>query len=153
MFLRLAAVKEAGRAAAAAVPPFALMLGDLGVFPPRGAPEVVWFGLERGVPEYVRLEEYLYRALHDRGFDVDGRWSKPHITIARVKYAVGAKSIERALAKNIPDKVDKGGVISVSDVVLCDSLLRPEGPIHTVLESFPLSAVEHQLDPFPWPRL
>src|SRR5947209_5934704 len=36
--------------------PFSVAFGGLGMFPPRGAPRVLWLGLLNGVPELMALQ-------------------------------------------------------------------------------------------------
>ena len=138
---RLEAVKEAGREAASACPPFSLEIGALGTFPAGRQPRVLWAGVENEFPEYAQLAEYLDRALAARGFPPEGRSAKPHVTFARVKTPAGSKSISRSLTGNNPKKVDKKIAISVSNVVLLVSELRPGGSAYTILETFPVTAL------------
>ena len=137
---RLDAVKLAGREAASLCPPFELVLGGIGAFPQERRPQVLWIGAQKGVPEYVRLDEYLYRALIARGFDIASRWGTPHVTIARVKTESGSKAAARTLADKNLKKLDKKGVVFVYNIVLMESELRPEGSVYAVLETFALTA-------------
>jgi len=131
---RVEAVKEAGRDAASACAPFSLRLGAPGAFPKSGPARVLWVGAEAGLPEYARLAEYLEGRLIGHGFagsseahasSRTGQQPRPHITIARAKTPRGSDAIRRALRENNLNKVDKEGVISVYNVVLFHSDLRP----------------------------
>ena len=146
---KLEDVKQAGREAAGGCAPFTLGVGDIGTFPERRPARVLWIGMESLLPEYVPLAEYLERELSARGFEHDRdrpfrsirRQTIQHVTLARVKTPFGSQSIARALAAKVANKVDKEAVLSVCSMVLCDSELRPEGSVYTVLETFPLSAI------------
>jgi 2'-5' RNA ligase len=144
---KLENVKQAGREAAGICAPFTLRIGDIGTFPERRAARVLWAGVENAFPEYTRLAEYLDKALAARGFEPGPgpytsarRQTNPHVTIARVKTLAASKSVERALAGNNIEKVDKEGVFFVYNIVLVHSELRPGGSVYTVLETFPLAA-------------
>jgi 2'-5' RNA ligase len=137
---KLENVKQAGREAAGVCAPFELDFVGYGAFPSGRQPRILWIGAQNGVPEYIRLDEYLYRALTKQGFDVASRWGTPHITIARAKSDLGTKAMARALALNNMKKPDKKGVFFVYNIVLVHSELQPEGSVYTILETFPLAA-------------
>jgi len=144
---KLEDVKQAGREAAIACPPFTLRVGAVGTFPERRPARVLWIGIESAFPEYWRLAEYLDKELVSRGFKPGAgpywsirRQTNPHVTIARVKTPAGSKSVERVLAVKKFDKVDKERVIFVYNIVLVHSELRPEGSVYTILETFALAA-------------
>ncbi len=145
---RLGALKQAGIEAASMCAPFSLGLSGIGVFPRSGPARVLWIGTESGLPEYASLAEYLEERLSAGGFGesaaAQGKLhsvgAHPHVTIARAKSPQGSHAINRALRENNQKKVDKEGVISVSNVVLFHSDLQPGGSVYTTVETFPLAA-------------
>jgi RNA 2',3'-cyclic 3'-phosphodiesterase len=68
-----------------AMPPFEIGLGACGVFPPSGAPRVVWIGLTAGFPELSALHDEFDRRLVPFGFESETRPFSAHLTLARVK--------------------------------------------------------------------
>lgn len=140
---QVAAVKAAGTRAAALCAPYSITLDRLGAFPRRGPARVLWVGCQNEVPEFQRQAEYLEGELMGSapGGGARGAAQKasPHVTLARIKTPAGAQSVARVLRTNNSFDVDKEGVISVSNVVLFHSELRPQGSVYTVLETFPLA--------------
>jgi len=107
--------------------PFSLQLKGVGFFPPRGAPRVLWVGLEKSEPLQV-LKKKIDLALFRVGVETDGRKFSPHITLARLKNSPVQK-IANFLAGN--------GLFSqepfqVDDFKLYSSILSPKGAYHKV---------------------
>jgi 2'-5' RNA ligase len=116
-------------------PAFRLSLGDLGAFPARGAPHVLWLGLDEG----ARSVERLHQAATDRagrlGLSGDAARFHPHLTIGRWKRA--RPSDREAVVSS--DSGPHGPAFQVDAVALFDSRLGPEGPTHTILARAPLA--------------
>lgn len=74
-----AALQEGARCCA----PFELRLGELGYFPPRRRPRVLWCGVQGAVPVLLRLEAALWEACLPLGLKRESRPYTPHITMAR----------------------------------------------------------------------
>lgn len=67
-------------------PPFGLSLSAAGVFPPSGAPRVIWTGPGRGGDEEVkRLARLLWRRLAHAGHGSGPARFEPHVTLGRVR--------------------------------------------------------------------
>jgi len=111
-----------------AVPPFAAEFEGLGVFPPRGAPRVLWLGVGRGASEIVRLQREVAARLERLGVTLEPRPFHPHLTLARWRTsrpadrrsALSAES--RAVAR-----------MNVDRVTLYQSRLSPAGSAYTAL--------------------
>ena len=118
---------------ATAAEPFRLALTDLGCFPPRGSPRVLWIGVEEtrpgGILERLALEIEL--AARDRGFPAERRPFRAHLTLARPG-RVGRPSS--------PPQCDTGPRAEgwVRCLTLMQSHLEPTGARYTALASFPL---------------
>jgi 2'-5' RNA ligase len=69
------------------IPPFTASLGDVGTFPPRGAPRVVWVDLADGREQTLAIHEALLPRLQDAGVlpAFEPRGYTPHLTLARLK--------------------------------------------------------------------
>ena len=132
---------EALGTAAALSRPFEMTIGNIGCFPPRGNPRIVWVGADEpagGLVECVGLVEEAYAEL---GFAPEKRAYKPHVTIGRVKSPRKAKDLRDRLAAEEPFTA---GVQSVTDLVLFQSDLRPTGAVYTAVCRAPLSGMAQQ---------
>jgi 2'-5' RNA ligase len=79
---RAAAIVEASSAPLAAAP-FDVAFGAAGVFPPRGAPRVLWLGLTSGAAEVGRVQRLVAARLAAIGIALEKRPFHPHVTLAR----------------------------------------------------------------------
>jgi 2'-5' RNA ligase len=109
-------------------------------------------------PGLGSLAECLDRKLSEQGFAPEDRDFYAHLTLARIKSPGGFKAVRNWAAVEMTGirvtdeqerytnfwegmkKVDKIGVFEVKQFVLVSSELRRDGPIYTVLETFPLIA-------------
>jgi 2'-5' RNA ligase len=112
---------------------FSLQLKGVGYFPPRGAPRVLWVGLEKSEPLQL-LRKKIDAALLRIRVQPEGRKFSPHITMARLKNSPVHK-IANFLAGN--------GLFSqepfqVEDFKLYSSILSPKGAYHRVERIYPL---------------
>ena len=120
---------EAGQAVR--VPEFDLAIGGTGAFPNLHRPRVLWLGVMEGAEQLCAVAEQLRGALLERGFSLEDRPFRPHLTIARVKDRAGAKSLE---------KVPQGELArtKAGEICLVHSVPGKGGARHTVLRAFPL---------------
>src|SRR5262245_12876811 len=65
------------------VAPFQAAFGGLGLFPPRGAPRVLWIGALEGGARIVELHSQVAGRLKRIGVEVEERRFAPHLTLAR----------------------------------------------------------------------
>jgi len=104
-----AAVDEAARALAA---PFEVRLGGAGCFPDADHPRALWLGIRTGAEDLGRLSDSLTAALLTRGWVLDARPFRPHLTIARTDgvhagAAAGRQLIAAAAEEDLPFTVDR----------------------------------------------
>ena len=79
-------------------PPFVLSLSVAGVFPPSGAPRVIWMGPRRGGDEVAGVARLLWQRLDDAGYGPGPTRFETHVTLGRVRRArAGAARRLRAL--------------------------------------------------------
>ena len=81
---RLEVIAEALRFAAAGAGPLALGLGDLGAFPSRSRPRILWVGIE-APPSLELLQDRMERGCEAIGFPPEGAPFQPHVTLGRVR--------------------------------------------------------------------
>ncbi len=132
---QVARATVAAREAAAAVVPFEIALGGLGVFPSPKRPQVVWIGTEEGGEALEHLAGAVRAALVRHGFPDDPRPFRPHVTLARLKDQRHWGDVVRAIEQHREVRI---GRQRVAQILVMESQLTPEGPIYTVREEVPL---------------
>ena len=65
------------------VAPFDIAFGGLGVFPPRGAPRVLWVGIREGLDRLRVVQREIAARTAAHGIAVEAREFHPHITLGR----------------------------------------------------------------------
>jgi len=119
--------------AAAGVAPFPARVEQLGVFPPRGRPRILWLGVQDlgAASGLDTLARSLELAARSAGFAADEREFRPHLTLARA-----------AGHARLSTPTDRGWVdpqpFEVRELVLFRSELHPTGARYTALARFPL---------------
>ncbi|HHW14226.1 MAG TPA: RNA 2',3'-cyclic phosphodiesterase [Firmicutes bacterium] len=127
-------VKETVGRVASRHRPFSLALGGLGLFPERGAPNVVWVGVDAGRAELMALQRDLERELELSGFPPEDRPFTPHLTLARLRGA------EPGAWREAAGRFGKDPLLSfvVREVRVMRSDLTRRGPIYSTLAVAPL---------------
>jgi 2'-5' RNA ligase len=102
-------------------------VGEVGLFPERGSPRVLWLGVRLPQPVFV-LQAACERAAVEAGFAPEPRPFRPHLTLGRFK--------ERARRPEPPAR--DLGATRLDALVLFRSQLQQGGAVYTPLERFPL---------------
>ena len=126
-----APIVEALTPVAAAHEPFEMSLERIGVFPPRGAPRVVWVGLGAGEMQAGALAAGIENALVPLGFRRERRPWHGHVTLGRFR------SPPRR-ADGLVDEDRRFGQVPAEKLVLFESNLTPDGAVHEVLQELSL---------------
>ena len=116
-------------------PPFDLAFAGIGVFPPRGAPNVLWIGASAGEAPSVELQRQLADRVAQLGIPLERRPFHPHLTLARLKES---RPSDRAAALG----ADRGTVVAtvhVDHATLYQSKLSSQGPTYIPLARATLS--------------
>jgi 2'-5' RNA ligase len=113
---------------------FSLQLKGVGYFPPRGAPRVLWIGLEKSEPLLLLRKKIDLRLLRV-GVEPEGRKFSAHITLARLK---------NSPVQKIANFLSGNGLFSqepfqVEDFKLYSSILSPKGAYHKVERIYPFT--------------
>jgi 2'-5' RNA ligase len=120
---RLEVIAETLRFAGRDALPLPLRLGELGAFPSRHHPRILYLRLE-GPPALELLQDRLERGGEAIGFPPEGSPFNPHVTLGRLRE--GERCPPRAL------EAYDGSYERVSftgdQVVLYESILTPRGP-------------------------
>jgi 2'-5' RNA ligase len=117
------------------VAPFVLTIGGVGVFPQRGAAQVVWAGIEEAHPRLHQLRQRVDDALLAAGTAAEMRSFHPHFTLARC-----AGAAPGAVRDFVHTHVAFQGPSFLVDCFnLFESRLLPDRAEHTVVETFSLA--------------
>jgi RNA 2',3'-cyclic 3'-phosphodiesterase len=81
---RLDVIVEALRFAAEGAGPQPLALGELGAFPSRSRPRILWVGVQ-APPSLELLQDRIERGFEAIGFPPEGTPFQPHVTLGRVR--------------------------------------------------------------------
>lgn len=113
---------------------FSLQLKGVGYFPPRGAPRVLWIGLEKSEP-LLLLRKKIDSRLLRVGVAPEGRKFSAHITLARLKNTPVQKIVNFLSGNGLFSQEP----FQVEDFKLYSSILSPKGAYHRVERIYPLS--------------
>lgn len=131
---RVPAIQGVIAQACAQEPPFRMRVVGLGAFPTRGAPRVVWAGLQ-GADPLVRIADRLAHGLEALGFAREERGFSPHLTLARSRTPRGADAVRGWIEAGGEREM---GEAAVAEVRLYESQLAPAGPKYRAVASVPL---------------
>lgn len=110
-----------------------IQAGPLGCYPDAKEPHVVWVGLTQGEAECAALSAQVKQTMQPLGFKSGNRPFHGHITLGRIKRLQQEdwQAALTAATRSWPS-------ISIDHFILWESTLTPEGPIYTIVETFPL---------------
>ena len=105
-----------------------------GIFGSSYDPRVIWFGITNN-EEIKSFGEDLLNLFHENGFKRDRQNFVPHLTIGRIK-----KINNKRYFQNIIDKVKDKKIQSfyVNEIILYQSILKPDGPVYIELGKYNL---------------
>lgn len=109
-------------------PPFKMTTGNFGCFPNEQSPHVFFLSTENSKIVHTLIGE-LEVMLGNLGYEVDPRPWQGHLTLGRIKEWSRCKINN---TKILPM------TFTVKSIDLMESELTPDGPIYSVLKSFPL---------------
>lgn len=140
---RLNELRTALKVAATKSHPFLLRLGNVGFFPNRGTPRIIWLGVERGEQELIQLANLVESNCLERGFGKSDQPFRPHVTIARAKqedYPGGNPSLPFHSSRMPPEvplpKLGFETAMQVCSFSLIESNLYPSGAVYQRVEDF-----------------
>ncbi len=119
------------------VAPFLLPIEGVGAFPPRGDPQVLWAGVGRAHPLLFQLRQRVDDSLLAVQLAADVRIFQPHVTLARLRPGAAPVAAQHFLKRH---REFVGPEFRVTRFGLYTSKLTPAGPVHRLLEEFPLAA-------------
>jgi len=120
---------------------FELAFGGSGVFPPRGAPRVLWIGVTAGAASLVRLHSAIVERMRPLELAFDDRPFHPHLTIGRWRGSGGGRRVRDRSARPVSSRDDEAiARLRVARATLYHSRLSSTGPAYTALAHATLSA-------------
>ncbi len=113
---------------------FTLDIRNIGIFGSSYKPRVIWFGIEEN-ERLIKLAKEVLRGMDDIGFKQDQQNFVPHLTVGRIKYIDDKNRFQQVIDKYKFADIQKQ---EVSEYILYESILRPQGPEYKVIERFKL---------------
>lgn len=114
---------------------FEMVISGAGIFGSPHDPRVLWAGVVLS-EKMNALRRFLSKKLREGGTELVKRPFNPHLTLGRVKKIRDQGNLEMLLDE-FWDKVIQR--IKVSEIILYESILRPEGPLYKPLGRYSLS--------------
>lgn len=105
-----------------------------GVFGSSYNPRVIWFGISEST-ELKNLSAVVLNSMETIGWEKDRQNFVPHITAGRIKFLSNKLKLKEVVEKN------KNLLIHeelVDEFYLYESILKPQGPVYNILETFNL---------------
>jgi RNA 2',3'-cyclic 3'-phosphodiesterase len=120
---RLDVIAEALRFAAEGAGPQPLALGELGAFPSRSRPRILWVGVQ-APPSLELLQDRIERGFEAIGFPPEGTPFQPHVTLGRVREG------QRIPRQGLDDHAGRFQPLPfvAQELVLYESVLTTSGP-------------------------
>jgi 2'-5' RNA ligase len=117
--------------------PFRMHFTEVGCFPNRHRPKVIWVG-GQAPPELTKLFQEIDRLTTELGFATENRPFSPHLTLARL--AQHASFQDATVVGEVVGAYHPAAIapLSVAEFHLIKSDLRPQGPIYTLLTTIAL---------------
>ena len=138
---RVSALTDALDAIGKGTAPFALHLRDVGVFPDRQSPRVLWTGVSGDTEALAALARRVDDACANVGFPREQRQFSPHLTLARLRDRASADDRQRAGTVLAHIGLAPGKSFAVEALHLIKSTLTPSGPIYDTVHTVTLNRV------------
>lgn len=116
---------------------FSINIKELGCFPGRKNPKIIWIGIREEKKNMVNLARQIDNEMGKLGFPKEERDFKAHLTIGRVKRLKDKQALNAAFDKFCNCDFGK---MEVKYISLIQSQLGREGPKYTTLYKYMLNA-------------
>jgi len=125
-----AALKQAARESSA----FGFDIKDTGIFGSSYQPRVIWLGISPR-EDITTLADNIFSHLETAGFPRDRQNFVPHLTVARIKFLHDKKAFRQVIERHRQAYIQNE---EVKEFHLFESVLRPQGPLYSILETYNL---------------
>ena len=122
-------------------PPFSVQLSQLGMFPNRRRPKVLWAGVGGDLEGLARLQQAAETQLERIGFPREKPPFAPHLTLGRVRDRVSDADRTRIAGAVSSAILDDTGPWLVEESHLIRSTLTPQGAIYTSIGAANLAGI------------
>ena len=116
---------------------FTMDFNRTGIFGSRYAPRVLWLGMQNTPQELYDLEEDTLSTFDKLGYLRDRQNFVPHITLGRIKELCEKQYFQKVVAATEQKSYIKP---EVNEIILFQSILRPEGAFYKEIKRFELRA-------------
>lgn len=131
---QLMSIREKMKTVGDNCPPFELKTTNLGFFPNRLRPRIIWLGVGGEVDKAVFLGNRVDAYLSDLGFEPE-RHHRFHLTLGRLRSDKEIEQMLKITAVLKPELLS----FAVNDFNLMESILLPRGPVYKKLDTFTLN--------------
>lgn len=113
---------------------FELAIENLGYFPEKGSPRVVWIGLKDEKKKLLEVYKILNKIFKKYKVENSSERFHPHITLFRIKKVESKEEFERYLSElSRQANLLKNLNFLVKDLTFFKSILYPSGPVYEVI--------------------
>lgn len=131
---RVTSVIDVVDSASAQAKPLVIRYRDVGCFPNRHDPRVIWIGMEDAGGHLMNLQRMIEDGLAAIGFEHEDRPFHPHVTLGRIKsqHNIGH------LLRTMETVTFTAEPVTVREIDVVRSELKPAGSVYTSLKLIPL---------------
>lgn len=115
-------------------PRFEVRYTDLGCFPDKHHPKIIWIGCENNDGKLDFLKKSLDKGLIPLGFQIEHKPFKPHVTLGRVK---SERNISHLLSM-LEKLTFEPRIATIGEIIVMKSVLHPLGANYSILKSIQL---------------
>ena len=123
---------------------FALAFGGTRVFPPHGAPRVLWMGVIKGAAPLTNLQSEIAERTRRLGIAFDERPFHPHLTLGRWRKSRRGRTTPLVGEGGALHRSGEIASMRVTRAIMFRSRLSSAGPTYTVLAHANLTANNEQ---------
>ncbi len=113
---------------------FSFEISNLGIFGSSYQPKVIWLGINES-SELVYLANTILNSLETIGFERDRQNFVPHLTLGRINYLTDKEMFKKIISKHNISAIQ---TVNVNEIFLFESILRKEGAIYNIMNSYRL---------------
>jgi len=131
---QLAVITSAMAVAAHSVPPFIVTISSAGCFPNSKRPRVVWIGISEPTSKLNSLQRAVESNIAPLGYPPEERSFQPHLTLGRAARDATPSDLKRLGEIVTSANIGTLGQVTVSEIVLIKSDLKPSGAEYIILQ-------------------
>lgn len=135
---KVSKITEAMEQVVIGVPPFSIIVKDVGGFPNLRQPRVIWVGIGGDIKKLMDLQQRIDVGLTPFGFIKEKRSFTPHLTLARLREGATSKDRQAFGEKIIREAPQIYYEMTVEGINFMKSQLLPSGAVYTRLSQMKL---------------